>query len=481
MTIKTRLRLLVAGTCLLLCGALICLFLAERRIGVSLEKSSGAFSLLSGIAELNMLSNEFDGGNIERLEQQWKQRILALRNELHMFSANFPQTEGLRKLETDFDQVDELFVNFVSFARRADGEKTGPLAVARNYLLSHFSVVLNAIESDAKMVASEAQETIEQVQFVRNVVLYSIFIVFLSVLWLWWSFICKGVLNPVERLHEGVLGIRDGRLGCTINVPSNHDEMTELAVAFNDMSLRLREVTVSRDDLQNEVCERKRAESALRESQRQVFAAGERERARIGRELHDGVCQDISAIRLHLGAAVRTLEAADKTAAAGVERVNSFILKILEDMRRIVMDLRPATLDEIGLVATLRWKCRQIRGLKRDIDLSLETTVEEERIPDVMKGPLYRIVQEALNNTIRHSGASSIEVRLVCEGDILVLTIMDNGCGFDVDDTHGGGYGLSNMRERACAFGGTFYMDGSDGTYLEVRIPLAREENGTAA
>lgn len=480
MTIKTRLRLLVAGTCLLLWGALICLFIAERRISVSLEKSSGAFSLLSGIAELNMLSNEFDGGNMARLEQQWQQRILALRKELRLFSTRFPQTEGLPKLAQDFYKVDELFVNFVSFAERADGKDTGPLVVARNYLLSHFSVVLNAAESDAKIVASEALKTIERVQFVRNVVLCTIFVVFLCVLWLWWSFICKGVLNPVQRLHAGVLGVRDGRLGCTINVPSRDDEMTELAMAFNDMSLRLREVTVSRDDLQKEVCERKRAESALRESQRQVFAAGERERARIGRELHDGVCQDISAIRLHLGATVRTLEAVDKTATASIERVNGFILKILEDMRRIVMDLRPATLDEIGLVATLRWKCRQIRSLKKDIDLTLETTVEEERIPEVMKGPLYRIVQEALNNIIRHSGASYIEVRLVCEGDILVLTITDNGCGFDVENAHGGGYGLSNMRERACAFGGTFSIDGSDGTYMEVRIPLVREEGAAA-
>ncbi|MFK4764616.1 histidine kinase [Desulfobaculum sp. SPO524] len=481
MTIRGKLRLLMAGTAFLLLLAMGSLTWAEWRIGLFLDRGNSAFSILSGLAELNTLSNELNSSNIERVQEQWRSRADRLHAQIEVFAAMFESTEPLRSLERDFAKADVLFVDFVKLARQAQREQTVELWTARRFLRSHFSVVLSAVEADANEILEENSANIAAVQSARNGVLLFVFVVLSGSFLMWARFFQQGVISPLRQLHKGVLCLRDGELGCEVTVPGRDDEVSALGRAFNEMSLRLKVVTVSRDELQREMQERRRAETALRDAQRQVFAAGERERARIGRELHDGVCQDISAVRLHIGNILGAMGENTAEAVGNLRRINEHITKILEDMRRIVMDLRPATLDEIGLVATLRWKCRQVRKTQ-GIELNLEVPASEERIPEDMKGPLYRIVQEALNNVSRHSGATRVDVQLRLNTDRLELAVVDNGVGFDPNTAGSAGYGLSNMRERARAFDGVFSIMGSeDGTRLEVAIPLPQEHGRGAA
>ncbi|NJB67197.1 signal transduction histidine kinase [Desulfobaculum xiamenense] len=471
MSIRSKLRLLALGTALLIALASACLYWAERGIGLALCRSQGAYAILSGVTELNLLANEFDGSNASRLETQWTRRWESLNREIATFVSVYPKTPGLDRFMREFIKAEGLFDEFVSVSKQVQQSESRELVAARANLLAHFTVVLVSVEANAKKVSSEAVREIGDVQRTRNLVLLGIVVVAVVMFCIWLRFLSRGILAPLEVVHRGVVRLRDGELGCEVPVPASADEVGALARAFNEMSRSLRDVTVSRDELQREVQVRKKAEASLRDAQRAVFAAGERERIRIGRELHDGICQDLTAIRLHLGNLVHALSPSEIEVGRSITAVNDYLLKVLEEIRRLVMDLRPAMLDEIGLLSTLRWKCRQIRKA-HGLDISLDMPGDEARIPEDLKGTLYRIVQEALNNIVRHSGARHADVVLEIDEDELTLIVFDDGCGFDVEQGARAGYGLANMRERAHAFGGSFEVSSAQGVRLTARFPL---------
>lgn len=476
MSIKKKLSVLVIFTGVFMTLVLGCLFWAEQNIGASLKKSQGAFSLLSGITELNLLANEYDGGNVNRLSRQWFMRAKRLQIELHAFEKNYPGTIGLDRLEREFDKAGELIGTFVGLSSVVGPRDPQAIFRARRNLLNHITIVLGSVESSAKLISEQAMSEIDSVQHFRNAVLIVLSVLTCLFALTWERFLSDDILAPLRQLFEGVLRVRDGRLGHTIDMaPRRKDEISALMEAFNEMSEQLERVTVSRDELQKEVRERKRA-------QRQVFAAGERERSRIGRELHDGICQDITAIRVHLGnIASQMVYAEDSEERVMLLRLRDYTQKVLDDIRRLIMDLRPAMLDDIGLVATLRWKCRQIRKA-HGLHVSLQLLDDESQVPDDMKGPLYRIVQEALGNVLKHSGGDQADIRMLIEDDVLWVNIEDNGRGFAEEGSPelGSGYGLSNMQERARAFGGEFYIrSGSSGTTVTVKVPLTPQADET--
>ena len=128
------------------------------------------------------------------------------------------------------------------------------------------------------------------------------------------------------------------------------------------------------------------------------------------------------------------------------------------------MDLRPSILDDLGILATISWFCREFENVHPDIRVEKEVTVEEDDVPDNLKIIIYRILQEAFNNAAKHSRASRIRVRLSKANTSIVLTVGDNGTGFDMEEVRlkegmSKGLGLASMRERVELSGGHFTIE----------------------
>ena len=206
--------------------------------------------------------------------------------------------------------------------------------------------------------------------------------------------------------------------------------------------------------------------------------AQEQERERISRELHDETGQALTALLVQL----KVLESLpDKEAMlAHAAELRQLVLSILEEVRRLARDLRPSTLDELGLVPTIDW---HIRTFTRNIDLDVEYEAvlsEDTRLPVRTELALYRVVQEALTNIVRHASATRALIRLEEQQGILRITVSDNGCGFDTNtvlNSQDHGMGLMSIQERVELMGGTLTFNSviGRGTYLSVEVPMLDE------
>lgn len=197
------------------------------------------------------------------------------------------------------------------------------------------------------------------------------------------------------------------------------------------------------------------------------------ERQRLARELHDSVSQALYGIALGTRTARQWLERQDQDqAAAALDYVQPLTEAALTEMRALIFELRPESLAREGLAAALERQAEALQSRHR-IQVKVELCPEPEaRLP--VKEALYRVAQEALNNVVRHAGASQVAVRMQCAGDRLGLQIQDNGRGFDPRRDYPGHLGLHSMRERIENLGGTFRLESTlgQGTLVQAVVPL---------
>jgi signal transduction histidine kinase len=217
---------------------------------------------------------------------------------------------------------------------------------------------------------------------------------------------------------------------------------------------------------------------------RRVVSAQEAERQRIARDLHDETGQSLTAIGLGLRGLSNTLKKNPAQAADTLHRLETLAADSLSELQRLITDLRPSHLDDLGLPAALRWytgKVAERTGLKIRVD----TFGEEKPISDATKIAIFRIVQEALNNIIKHSGASSVFVQLSYDAGKVHISVRDDGTGFNPDminlrQASRPSLGLAGMRERASLQGGTVSIQSGpgQGTLVEANIPYEPKESG---
>jgi signal transduction histidine kinase len=228
---------------------------------------------------------------------------------------------------------------------------------------------------------------------------------------------------------------------------------------------------------------RRQAEQALRESGKelrilsnQLLSAEEKERKRIARELHDGIGQALSAIKFSVENSLRQLRnEADPSELKSLEAVIPLTQKTIEEVRRIVKDLRPSILDDLGILATITWFCREFQNVYNGIRITREVDIEEGDIPSPLKTVIYRILQEALNNVAKHSLADLVRLSLKKSAGRIELEIQDNGVGFDLAkaislNPSQRGFGLASMRERAELAGGVFSIKSISDTGTVMRV-----------
>ena len=226
----------------------------------------------------------------------------------------------------------------------------------------------------------------------------------------------------------------------------------------------------------SDITERKKTEAAKLELSKNILNAQEQERQRVARELHDGVNQLLSSGKYRLHSIKEHLARNDKALGKKVEEAQTIIEKAIAEIRLISRNLRPSELDDLGLAAAVRSLCEEFRertGIMIETKIALGTL----SLPKTVELTIYRIIQEALNNVEKHSGASEVSISLAPLPDGIALTICDNGRGFDIANvrkTEKSGWGLDNMRERASYLGGRMAVKSvpQKGTEITLQIPL---------
>jgi two-component system sensor histidine kinase UhpB len=278
------------------------------------------------------------------------------------------------------------------------------------------------------------------------------------------ALIVRLALLPLERLEHTAMqvhaGAEDARADPT---PLADRRFARLVATFNEM-------------LDRTAAQRQR----LREVNMRALAAAEEERKRIARELHDGTAQSLAALRVRLRLA-RSAPDHDVRDAL-LEEIADEIGAAIEEVRRMARGLRPPALDMLGLAPAIESHARsaaEAGGLR--LELSLQAG--ERALEPEAELAVYRIVQEALSNVVRHAGAETVSVALTRTNGEMEVVVQDDGRGFLLEQTRhaaGRGLGLFGMQERASYVGGTVDIASSPGrgTRIRVRIPILETERG---
>ncbi|HVC32287.1 MAG TPA: sensor histidine kinase [Chloroflexota bacterium] len=270
--------------------------------------------------------------------------------------------------------------------------------------------------------------------------------------------VLKAAFLPLASLERAVEAVRRGNVQARAShVTFSDPQIDQLIDTMNSML----------DGLEN-------YRERVRLLSRQVLAAQEEERQRIARELHDETAQSLTSLLIGL----RMIEksGSPRELATRIAELRGQTGRTLEEVRKMAVDLRPSTLDDLGLAAALQWYTGDL-ARRTQIDVDFHVSGLETRLPDDVEVVVYRIVQEALTNVVKHAAATRVEV-LVSRGNGFVSgSVVDDGRGFNLESLRGSrerGLGLFGMQERVGLVGGTFRITShpGQGTRVAISIPL---------
>jgi signal transduction histidine kinase/ligand-binding sensor protein len=226
--------------------------------------------------------------------------------------------------------------------------------------------------------------------------------------------------------------------------------------------------------VQQRTAELQESENRLRLLSSQLLTIQEKERKRVAQELHDGIGQMLTAIKFRVENTLqqereRKIEAKEES----IESIIQMIQDSVEEVRRIQMDLRPSILDDVGILATIGWFCREFQKVYSAIHIEKEIEIQEDEVSVPLKTVIYRVMQEAMNNIAKHSQADVVRLSLKKMGNRIEFVIEDNGIGFDLEKSKRG-FGLGSMKERTELSGGTFTVESikGRGTVIHASWPI---------
>jgi len=296
------------------------------------------------------------------------------------------------------------------------------------------------------------------------------------------------IINNYQADHPSKKGLPEGHVPLTriLVVPIfSHDHIVALAAVankhFHYKTEDVRQIEAFITNVQV-ILERRKMEEALRESEShlrylssQLLTAQEKERKRIARELHDGLGQSLSAMKFSIENTFRQMDKSmTEESAEALKALIPLIQKSIDEVRKIAMDLRPSTLDDLGILATINWFCREFQTIYSGIRIEKQINIQEDDVPDALKTVIYRVLQEGLNNVAKHSEADLVRLSLRKMNKRIEMAIEDNGLGFDLDEVLSvensrRGLGLASMKERAELSGGSFTIQSVKGTGSTIR------------
>jgi two-component system, NarL family, sensor histidine kinase UhpB len=216
----------------------------------------------------------------------------------------------------------------------------------------------------------------------------------------------------------------------------------------------------------------------LRALSERAISAQEEERNRIARNLHDDTAQSLSTLLVHLERLESLLPENSPTLESRISQVRRLAEQTLDELRLIIWDLRPSILDDLGLAPAIRWYAGA-RLEDAGLRVRFNITTDGLRLSDTLETTLFRVIQEAISNILRHAHASEVEICIWPEQDSINLVVEDNGIGFDVSRKTGEAVtlnqlGLLGIQERATLVGGAFRITSTPGigTRLHIRAPM---------
>ena len=213
----------------------------------------------------------------------------------------------------------------------------------------------------------------------------------------------------------------------------------------------------------------------LRDLSLKSIEALESDRRNVARELHDSIGGSLAAIKFSLEAVVEEIGKNTDQTTASLQKSISYLADTIKETKRITANLRPLSIDDLGLLATIEWHSRQFSQQYSHIEVIKQIEICEEEIPNSLKIVVYRVLQEALNNCAKHSMADTVHIGLRKKGNEIEFELKDNGCGFNAEEVLNRddpliGNGLKNMQERAEICGGLFCLDTKPGTGTTIRF-----------
>ncbi len=312
------------------------------------------------------------------------------------------------------------------------------------------------------------------------------FMILLALLFAWG--VARSVTKPLGSLTEAAKRIAKGDLSAPVH-QFGEDEIGSLAQSLDEMRTMLKAsldvIGEGKRDLEKKVQERTRELEALyRELQKKEDARGEllrkvirvqeEERKRIARELHDETSQALATLLLSVETSA--IPAADPQKER-LARMRAMANRALDSVHRLIFDLRPSVLDDLGLVSAIRWVAEN-RLESLGIDVVFEVVGTERRLKPEIETTLFRIGQEAVSNVAKHAEANSVKLASEFGDRFVRLQVEDNGKGFDLEEVSSSAdrvIGILGMKERAALVDGTIVIDSEPekGTRLAVEIPLA--------
>jgi signal transduction histidine kinase len=291
----------------------------------------------------------------------------------------------------------------------------------------------------------------------------------------------RSILRQLGHLLRGVDNLQRDVLDQPVKVVSD-DEVGRVAKAFNSALASLAD---GRDRLTAEVGERRQAEEALRTLSRRQVGAIEEERKRIARDLHDELGQALFGMQARLKSMQSRTAGADGPVDETCAQLSAEVERMGVSIHRIANDLRPATLDHLGLLSAIQEFVSEQQPLVGErMSIAIDAAGFRRRLPAAVEMVAFRIVQEGLTNVIKHAKATHADVLLTVNHPSLIVTIRDNGIGIahrpkslngQLIDR---GVGLLGMEERAASIGGSVEVKPrhGGGTVLRAELPYAREE-----
>jgi signal transduction histidine kinase len=458
------------------------------------EKSSDEIS--QGVFELSLALDQYLRLPEERPKAQFRSLFRSLGEKLGRIEVRTEQErDRVNHMRQSHQAMGELFLMLErEFGRRDKDSVELRERIIAQLLANSRDIVshtwgLSRISS-AGLNAAQARG--------QNIILLTILISALALVGLAYR-IGRSILTPLNRLREATETISSGDL--RFQVPeAGQDETSRLARAFNEMARKLSGSYVSLKALQDEIAERRRAEESLQQRtlelqhltetleervrertaemadlSKELVSAQEKERKRVSYVLHDNVWQSLVAIRFGIESLFSSEDGLSGRDFKNKARmIMNDLLEAVGKIRSMQGDLWPYVLDDIGILATIDWYCREFEKLHPEISIKKTVELAENEIPAAIKIIIYRILQETLNNVAQHSRATHVGLSLDRTDRRISLTVEDDGLGFDPEEmiarrSPWAGLGLLSIKARTEFSGGTFVVESVRGQGTRVR------------